>query len=131
MSKNINESRIQTKRAYSPASRSDGYRILVDRLWPRGISKDELSIQDWAKELSPSTELRKEFHESEDWRSFQKLYKEELHNPEAKEKIQELLQLARSKKITLIYSAKNEEHNNAKVLAEVLERKLHAKKSVH
>lgn len=128
MKKEMNESRIQTKRAYSPASRNDGYRILVDRLWPRGVSKSELAVHEWAKELSPSTELRKEFHENEDWKSFQKLYQAELHNQDAKEKIQELLELARSKKITLVYSAKDEDHNNAKVLAKILERKLHSKK---
>lgn len=131
MNKDIKESQIQTKRAYSPASKSDGYRILVDRLWPRGVSKDELAVHEWAKELSPSTELRKEFHKNEDWRSFQKNYKEELHSEDAKLKIQELLKLARSKKITLVYSAKDEDHNNAKVLAEILERKLYSKKKAH
>lgn len=131
MSKNISESKIQLKRAYSTPSKSDGYRILVDRLWPRGVSKDELSINDWAKELSPSTELRKEFHESENWKEFQKLYKEELHSAEAKKKIEELMKIADSKKITLVYSAKDEEHNNAQVLAELLKRKLRSKKASH
>lgn len=131
MKKEVTEARIQIKRAYANPSRSDGYRILVDRLWPRGVSKDELAVHDWAKELSPSTELRNEFHEDEDWRKFQKLYKEELHRPEAQEKIKELLQVARSKKITLVYSAKNEGHNNAKVLAQVLKRKLHSKRNTH
>lgn len=114
---------VKIKRAYEPAKRQDGYRVLVDRLWPRGIRKDELEIDEWAKELAPSTELRKSFgHDPKKWREFQAKYLKELRAPEPQEKIRELAKRASKETVTLVYSAHDDEHNNAVVLLSVLDR---------
>lgn len=106
---------IQIKRAQSPAAGTDGRRILVDRLWPRGISKDRLHLDLWMKELAPSTELRKWFaHDPDKWQEFQKRYFAELdRNPEA---VAELRKLLHAGRVTLIFSAHDEQHNNAAAL---------------
>lgn len=111
---------IQIKRAYEPEKSSDGKRILVERLWPRGLSKEDAHIDLWYKNIAPSTELRKWYsHELERWTSFKQKYIEELKaNPEA---VSELCQLCKGKKITFIYAAHDELHNSAVVLKQFLE----------
>jgi uncharacterized protein YeaO (DUF488 family) len=118
---------IQIKRSYEPKDKKDGYRVLIDRLWPRGIKKSELPLDEWAKELAPSSELRQAFaHEAGNWREFQSKYRKELRAKAPREKIEALARRARRGTVTLVYSAKDEEHNNAVVLRQVLERKLGA-----
>jgi uncharacterized protein YeaO (DUF488 family) len=115
---------LQIKRAYEPAARGDGYRVLIDRLWPRGIKKTAFEIDEWAKELAPSTALRRDFgHDPEHWKEFQKRYAQELHAPEAKEKLRELASKAAKGNVTLVYAAKDEQHNNAVVLKRLLQRR--------
>jgi uncharacterized protein YeaO (DUF488 family) len=114
---------IKMKRAYEPAERGDGYRVLIDRLWPRGIKKADLVLDEWAKELAPSSELRKRFgHDPNKWREFRTQYQMELRASEARAKIDELVKRAHRSNVTLIYSARDEEHNDAVVLRDVLER---------
>lgn len=116
---------IQIKRVYEAPEKSDGVRLLIDRLWPRGIKKSELSLDEWIKELAPSSEIRNKFgHDPDNWKEFKSEYLKELRSPEAKEKLEEITKLARKMNLTLLYSARNEEYNNARVLKEVLERKL-------
>lgn len=111
---------ILLKRAYEPFSSNDGFRILVDRLWPRGIAKDAAHVDLWLKEIAPSTSLRQWFgHDPAKWEEFRHRYREELqHNPEAVAQIREHL---RSGAVTLVYGAKDEQHNQAVVLKEYLE----------
>jgi uncharacterized protein YeaO (DUF488 family) len=121
---------IQIKRAYEPESKQDGFRVLVDRLWPRGLKKEKLHLAAWMKELAPSTTLRKEFgHESSHWQTFQRKYKLELKAPEAIEALEKLLRTARKRNLTLVYGAHDEAHNNAVVLKKILERKLARRRS--
>ena len=110
---------ISIKRVYLPAEDSDGYRVLVDRLWPRGIKKEDARIDLWAKALAPSAELRKWFnHIPERFEAFSEKYKEELKaNPEVAPDLDELRQ---HDKVTLLYGAKDEHHNNAVVLLHLL-----------
>jgi uncharacterized protein YeaO (DUF488 family) len=114
---------IRIKRAYEPAEPGDGARVLVDRLWPRGIGKKALRLDSWYKDIAPSSQLRKWFgHDPARWNEFRKYYFAELDsNPEA---WRSLIELARSGDVTLLYSAKNEEHNNAMALKDYLESKL-------
>ncbi len=103
---------VKLKRAYVPFESSDGFRILVDRIWPRGIKKDKLHLDLWLKEIAPSTELRKWFnHEEEKWDSFIKKYEAEVKGSDALKQLKELIK--KHKTVTLIYSAKNEENNQA------------------
>lgn len=114
---------VKIKRAYEPRGPRDGYRVLVDRLWPRGIKKLKLPLDDWMKEVAPSSELRKKFgHDPEKWDDFRKRYELELRAPDAREKLEELARLAKRGTLTLVYGAKDEEHNNAFVLKELIER---------
>ncbi len=110
---------ISIKRVYLPAEDSDGCRVLVDRLWPRGIKKEDAKVDLWAKTLAPSVELRKWFnHIPERFEEFSKKYVEELKaNPEAALVLDEL---RRHDKVTLLYGAKDEQHNNAVVLLHLL-----------
>ena len=113
-------SNIQLKRAFDPASKKDGHRVLVDRIWPRGLRKEEVRVDDWMKEIAPSTELRKWFgHEPAKWAEFRRRYFAELSH--RRELVNMLLEIARSRPLTLVYSAKDEEHNNAVALREYLE----------
>jgi uncharacterized protein YeaO (DUF488 family) len=115
---------ISIKRAYDPPSRADGIRILVDRLWPRGVQKQQLGIHRWMRELGPTHELRKFFgHDPARWQEFRMHYLAELKRPEAGTLLAELLDIARNGPLTLVYSAKDEEHNQAVVLKELLEEK--------
>jgi len=108
---------VQLKRIYEPSVKTDGYRILVDRLWPRGIKKDDARIDLWMKEVAPSTNLRKWFHEGKgSWEQFRTKYLQELKDSAAAE---ELRAYAKEyKTITLLYAAKDEQHNHALVLKE-------------
>lgn len=110
---------VTIKRAYEKASKNDGYRILVDRLWPRGVSKEEAALDLWLKDIAPSTELRKWFgHDPKRWVEFEKRYRAELK--EKRELVAELRKVAKEHKITLVYGAKDEEHNQAAVLRDYL-----------
>lgn len=110
---------IQCKRVYDPAEDSDGYRVLVDRLWPRGIKKADLVFNEWVKALAPSTELRKAFHaETIDFQHFPEQYRAELVTQ--KKEGERLAQIARQQTLTLLYAAKNSEQNHALVLADWL-----------
>ena len=114
--------KVDIKRAYLPAEKSDGKRILIDRLWPRGLSKEKAKIDLWLKEIAPSTELRKWFgHDPEKWTEFRKRYKAELKKN--KEVVGELKSALKDGPATLIYSAHDEEHNDAVVLREFLKAK--------
>lgn len=113
--------KIQLKRIYEAPSPSDGFRVLVDRLWPRGIKKAAAAIDEWAKELGPSNELRKWFdHDPEKWEAFQKKYREELHNNSAVAGF--VREHPSVPLITLLFGAKDELHNQAVVLKTVLEK---------
>ncbi|OLS61708.1 DUF488 domain-containing protein [Pseudomonas putida] len=114
---------IRCKRAYEAPAEEDGQRVLVDRLWPRNRRKDQLDVVQWLPELAPSNELRKAFHAGEvDARAFAERYREEL--TARPEHWWPLLDLARQGDLTLVYAAKDTEHNNAQVLAEWLEDEL-------
>ncbi|WP_416414795.1 DUF488 domain-containing protein [Pantoea sp. App145] len=110
---------IQCKRLYDPVSADDGYRVLVDRLWPRGIKKTDLHYDEWCKNLAPSTELRKAFHaETMDFTSFSASYRHELaaHQEEGRQ----LADRGSNGTVTLLYAAKDTQHNHAEVLAQWL-----------
>jgi len=114
--------KIQLKRAYQPPAEEDGRRILVDRLWPRGISKKEAHIDFWMKSIAPSDALRKWFgHTPDKWREFKQRYFEELDRMPAE--IGELLNETRHGMVTLVFAARDETHNNAVALKEYLERR--------
>ncbi len=116
--------RIRTKRAYEAPSRTDGFRVLVDRVWPRGVSKDDLQADMWAKDVAPSTKLRTWFgHDPERWVEFQKRYRAELRESPAQERLDDIIANAGTRSnITLLYGAKDTEHNQAVVLKAALER---------
>ena len=112
---------IHIKRIYDPVSKTDGYRILVDRLWPRGIKKEDAHIDEWMKEIAPSTELRKWFHHEEgSWEAFRKKYHAELKASPAVEELRSCIK--EHKTVTFLYAAKDEEHNHALVLQEFVEK---------
>jgi uncharacterized protein YeaO (DUF488 family) len=114
---------IELKRAYDGAARDDGRRVLVDRVWPRGIAKDGLKIDAWLKDLAPSTELRKWFaHDVTRWQEFKQRYFDEL--AAQAETIDALVAQARAGRVTLVFAASDREHNNAVALKEYLERRL-------
>lgn len=114
---------IQIKRAYEPAEPTDGDRVLVERLWPRGVSKDEAHLDGWDKEIAPSADLRKWYgHVVARWPEFQKRYLKELAAPEKKQTLDGLADKARRGNLTLVYGAKDTEHNSAVVLKGLLER---------
>ena len=115
--------KIRLKRAYDSPSRSDGTRILVDRLWPRGLTKAKARIDLWLKEIAPSTELRKWFHsegEGADWKEFRRRYRAELKNH--RDELEFLRSKALQGPVTLIYSSRNHEQNHAVILKKILER---------
>ena len=111
---------LRVKRIYEPKSADDGLRILVDRIWPRGVSKTKAGLDLWLKDVAPSTELRKWFgHQPERWDEFERRYFLEL---DASPAVQQLRDLSRSGPVTLLYGAKDETHNQAVALAAFLER---------
>lgn len=114
---------IKLKRAYEAASRNDGYRVLVERLWPRGIRKQDLPLARWEKDIAPSHELRKWFaHDPAKWSEFKQRYRQELKDPSLSERLDELAVRAAEQTVTLVFSSHDIEHNNAVVLKEELER---------
>lgn len=119
-------SRLTLKRVYDEASEADGTRVLVDRIWPRGFSKDDERIGEWFKEVAPTDELRRWFHSGGDFPNFSKKYRKELEErTESRRALDELLDLARgSKRLTLVYASKDSEYNNAVVLEDVLEERI-------
>src|ERR1700690_951483 len=114
---------VTVKRVYEEPAGSDGTRVLVDRLWPRGLSKDRAAVDQWLRDLAPSDALRKWFHaRPEAWLVFRKRYLKELAMAESAHALDELYRLAhRKKKLTLLFASKNEQHNNAIVLKDLLE----------
>lgn len=112
-------SHLRLKRAYEPAEADDGIRILIDRLWPRGVSKANAALDDWMKDVAPSTALRQWFgHDPARWTEFQRRYKAELRQYGAE--LDRIRSLAKQQTVTLVYSARDEEHNDAVVLKDVL-----------
>jgi uncharacterized protein YeaO (DUF488 family) len=113
--------KISIKRAYEAPAPGDGYRVLVDGVWPRGRSRASLALAEWAKELAPSTKLRQWFgHDPKRWEIFHDRYRKELASPALRARIRLLLGAAGKGPLTLVYGAKDEEHNQAVVLREVL-----------
>ena len=110
---------IAVKRAYEPPMPEDGYRILVDRLWPRGVSRDKIGIDEWLKDAAPSDSLRKSFHDgSMTWSEFRKRYLSELKGQ--RDALRRLADLSREGRLTLVFGAHDEAHNNAVVLMQYL-----------
>jgi uncharacterized protein YeaO (DUF488 family) len=110
---------VRLKRAYEPAAASDGERILIDRIWPRGVTREEARLSEWARELAPSTDLRRWFaHDPARFAEFRRRYTAELEAQEGK--LRELRGRARAGTVTLVYGARDAEHNDAVVLAEIL-----------
>jgi uncharacterized protein YeaO (DUF488 family) len=106
---------IRIRRAYDPPGRGDGYRILVDRVWPRGVSRDDLDLDEWQKEVAPSARLRQWFgHDPERWKGFQQRYFAELEEKE--DAIRDLVKRARQGRVTLVYGARDQDHNQAVAL---------------
>ena len=114
---------IKIKRIYDEPAETDGMRILVDRLWPRGISKEEAKLDHWLKEIGPTNELRKSFHHDElSFTAFKEKYLQELTSGKQKEALEELKRIYNSEeKVTLLFAAKNEENNQARILKEMIE----------
>ncbi len=110
---------IRTKRVYDPPAENDGYRVLVDRIWPRGMKRDELAIDRWMRNIAPSTELRKWFnHDLARWDAFRKRYFQELHSHA--DALRSLLEEVGDGPLTLVYAARDQQHNNATALREYL-----------
>jgi uncharacterized protein YeaO (DUF488 family) len=119
MAAGISAANLRLKRAYDPPSSDDGTRILVDRLWPRGLSKEKAALDRWMKEIAPSTELRLRFgHDPKRWEEFRRHYVAELRQHQ--DLVAELRSLARKGTVTLVYAAHDETHNDAVVLRGVL-----------
>lgn len=114
---------IKIKRVYEPPAQEDGFRVLIDRLWPRGLTKEKAKLNQWMKEVAPSDELRKWFsHDPEKWEEFKKKYSKELDGKQVL--LEKIKQLEKEQKtVTLLYSAKDTERNNAVALKEILEKK--------
>jgi uncharacterized protein YeaO (DUF488 family) len=119
MGKRVRAGNVKLKRAYEPPAAEDGRRILVDRLWPRGVSKERAAIDQWMKDIAPSTALRKWFgHDPERWDEFRQRYAKEVH--QNSDLLEELRSRARNGSITLVYSAHDETHNDAVELRELI-----------
>ncbi len=119
MGSGIAADNVKLKRAYEPHNKADGTRVLVDRLWPRGVKKADAALDHWLKELAPSTELRKWFgHDPARWAEFRHRYTDEVHRHP--DQLETLRGLARKGLVTLVYSAHDEEHNDALVLRDLV-----------
>lgn len=115
-------SKVKIHRLYDSDEGTDGFRVLVDRLWPRGVSKEELNFDLWCKDLAPTADLRKWFgHKVENWPTFCERYLAELRTSEQQQRIKKLLELANGQQIVLLFGAKDIKHNQAIVLARELE----------
>jgi uncharacterized protein YeaO (DUF488 family) len=113
---------VLVKRVYDEPARFDGMRVLVDRLWPRGLTKERAAVDLWLRDLSPSDDLRKWYHaRPAEWTNFRKRYLKELARPGAADALNELYRLANRRKLTLLFASKNEQRNNAVVLKDLLE----------
>lgn len=116
---------VQIKRAYEKPEPGDGYRVLVDGLWPRGQSKAKLKIDEWMRDLAPSASLRKWYgHEPEKWEEFRKRYRQELSKSPRKELLEQLIGLARNRKLTMVFGAQAAGISNAAVLQEIIRGRL-------
>lgn len=112
---------IRLSRVYEPAHAADGYRVLADRLWPRGVAKDDLPIDEWCKAVTPSNELRKWFHSHpEEFAEFERRYRAELRQPEAATELKRLREVASSANVTLLTAARDPERSHLRVLAKAL-----------
>jgi len=110
---------VRSKRVYDPAEPGDGHRVLIDHVWPRGVSRERAELDEWARELAPSDELRRWFdHVPERFEEFRSRYRDELNDH--REQVDELRRRARDGPLTIVYAARDREHNNAVVLAEFL-----------
>jgi uncharacterized protein YeaO (DUF488 family) len=119
---------IKVKRVYEGKESGDGVRILVDRLWPRGLRSADAGIDEWMKEIAPSDGLRKWFaHDPGKWSEFKRRYEEELSAPEKSKPLERIAKLAARGNVTLLYGAKDTERNNAKVLEELIARAIKSK----
>jgi len=119
MTRKIPATHVQLKRAYEPPAEDDGTRVLVDRLWPRGMKKTDAAIDEWLRDIAPSTALRRWFgHASARWPEFQRRYRSELRQHPAQ--LERLRTLAQRGRVTLVFSARDEAHNNAVVLKDML-----------
>lgn len=115
---------LYIKRVYDAPSEEDGRRILVDRLWPRGLTRETARIHQWAKEIAPSAELRRWFnHDPDRWVEFRKRYRKELEAPEQEHALDDIAALAEQETVTLLFAAKDTAHNNAVVLQRAIERR--------
>ncbi|MDL4843177.1 DUF488 domain-containing protein [Aquibacillus rhizosphaerae] len=115
---------VQLKRIYEKANKEDGVRVLVDRIWPRGISKEDAQIDYWMKEIGPSNDLRKWFgHDPDKYNEFKNKYKDEFQDGEQQEQLEKLKGITKkhNKNITLLFAAKDEKYNQAKVIKEILD----------
>ena len=112
---------LRIRRVYEPPTPTDGYRVLIDRIWPRGITKEKARLDEWARDLAVSTDLRRWFgHDSAKWDEFRRRYRAELLAPEHRSALDALARRARHETVTIVYGARDEQHNNAVALAEVL-----------
>jgi uncharacterized protein YeaO (DUF488 family) len=117
----ITRMKTSVKRVYEPPAKADGTRVLVDRLWPRGLTKESAEVDSWLRDLAPSDELRKWFHaHTDEWSAFRKRYLKELASPNASNSLEELYAIVAKRKTTLLFASKDEEHNNAVVLRDLL-----------
>ena len=114
---------IGIRRVYDPPKKGEGFRVLIDRLWPRGVRKDDLEYDLWEKEIAPTPELRKWFGHSPDrWDGFREKYRKELEAPQTRQRLREILEAAGKRNITLLYGARDPEHNHALILADAFKR---------
>ncbi len=121
---------VVSKRVYEPSEESDGYRVLIDRLWPRGLSKDKAHLDAWAKEIAPSAELRTWYgHDPEKWAEFRKRFTKELEAPEARAVLDDLVKRGKRGRVTLLFSSHAADISNAAVLEPLLNRRIRAAKS--
>ncbi|MPZ63105.1 MAG: DUF488 family protein [Propionibacteriales bacterium] len=111
---------VGLKRVYDPVEEGDGLRVLVDRLWPRGVRKDDPRVDEWLRDLAPSHELRREFHGKGAYADFVERYRAELDTGPAADAVEELRRLVAGGDVTLVYAAKDTEHNNATALRDIL-----------
>ena len=119
----VKPNQFKTKRIYEDPSKDDGYRVVVDRLWPRGVSKEDAQLDKWLKEIAPSIALRKWFdHDPDKFEEFDERYKVELTNKE--EAVSHLLEMVEKQQVTLLYAAKDDIHNHVKVLKDFLDKQV-------
>ena len=117
--------RVWIRRAYDEPTHNDGYRVLVDRVWPRGVSKEDAQLDEWCKQIAPTTELRKWFgHDPERWDGFRSRYRAELGDRD--DLVEALVERTRRQRVTLVFGAKDTEHNQAVVLAELIDERRHS-----